>query len=159
MDELHRVLGQAAPGYAALEKQVYLRQIVYETLRLFPPVSIFVREALEEAELPTVSLPKGATVMLSPYVIHRQPELWKDPERFEPERFDTQRRIEPPYFWAFGAGARICAGDQFAINAMMLVLSDLFQNLDFELDTSRLAGLHFNGTLRPSPLAAPSSEA
>jgi cytochrome P450 len=150
--ELQGVMGRASPDYATLEKQTYLRQVVYEALRLFPPVSIFIREALEEIELPTVILPKGATVMLSPYVIHRQRELWEDPERFEPERFDSQRRTEPPYFWAFGAGARTCAGDQFAINAMMLVLSDLFQNLDFELDLSRPVGLYFNGTLRPDPL-------
>jgi cytochrome P450 len=152
MAELHSVLGQAPPGYAALEKQTYLRQVVYETLRLVPPVSIFVREALEEVELPTIVLPKGATVMLSPYVVHRQAELWKDPERFEPERFDSERRMEPPYFFSFGAGARTCAGDQFAISAMMLVLTDLFQNLDFELDTSRPVGLSFNGMLRPSPM-------
>jgi len=152
MAELHMVHGQAPPVYAALGKQTYLRQIVCETFRLFPPVAIFVREALEEVELPTVVLPKSATVMLSPYVVHRQRELWDDPERFEPERFDSQMRIEPPYFLAFGAGARTCAGDQFAINAMMLVLSDMFQNLDFELDPSRPAGLFFNGMLRPSPL-------
>lgn len=152
MAELHTVLGQAPPSYAALEKQTYLRQIVYETLRLFPPVSIFVREALEEIKLPGGILPKGATVMLSPYVVHRQRGLWEEPERFEPERFDSARVMEPPFFLAFGAGARTCAGDQFAIHAMMLVLSDIFQNLDFERDPSRPAGLSFNGMLRPSPL-------
>jgi hypothetical protein len=99
MAELHSVLGQAPPGYVAVEKQTYLRQVVYETLRLVPPVSIFVREALEEVELPTFVLPKGATVMLSPYVVHRQAELWMDPERFEPERFDSERRMESPIFF------------------------------------------------------------
>jgi Cytochrome P450 len=61
MTELHTVLGQATPTYTALEKQTYLRQVVYETLRLFPPVSIFVREALVEAEVPTVVVPTTGT--------------------------------------------------------------------------------------------------
>lgn len=90
--------------------------------------------------------------MLSPYVVHRQPKLWKDPERFEPERFNSRSLMEPPNFLAFGAGGRKCLGDQFAINEMMLVLSDMFQNLDFEMDSTRPIGLIFNGILRPTPV-------
>jgi cytochrome P450 len=151
--ELRAVLGKEPPSYHTLEKQPYLRQVVYETLRLYPPVCIIPRETLEEVELSTVVLPRGAAVMVSPYVIHRHPKLWSYPERFEPERFNSPSLMKPPYFLAFGAGARACVGDQFAINEMMLVLSDIFQNLHPEMDTSRPIGFFFNGTLRPQPMS------
>jgi cytochrome P450 len=150
--ELHAVLGKDSPSYGTLQKQPYLRQVVYETLRLYPPVCIIPREALEEVELSTVVLPRGASVIVSPYVIHRHPKLWSDPERFEPERFDNPSLTKPPNFLAFGAGGRTCVGDQFAINEMMLILSDIFQNLHPEMDTSRPIGFFFNGTLRPQPM-------
>jgi cytochrome P450 len=150
--ELHAVLGKDPPSYRTLEKQSYLRQVVYEALRLYPPVCIIPREALEEVELSTVVLPRGATVIVSPYVIHRHPKLWNDPERFEPERFDDPSLTKPPNFLAFGAGGRTCVGDEYAINEMMLVLSDIFKHLHPELDTSRPIGFFFNGTLRPEPM-------
>lgn len=150
--ELRAVLGKESPSYHTLEQQPYLRQVVYETLRLYPPVCIIPREALEEVELSRVVLPPGAAVITSPYVIHRHPELWSDPERFEPERFNSPSLMQPPYFLAFGAGGRTCVGDQFAINEMMLVLSDIFQNLHPEMDTSHPIEFFFNGTLRPQPM-------
>jgi cytochrome P450 len=150
--ELNSIVGSNPPTYAALEKQWYLRQVVHEALRLYPPVSIFVREALEPVELSAGILPKGAIVMLSPFVVHRQPKLWDEPEQFKPERFTSMSLMGPPHFFAFGAGGRTCPGDQFAINEMMFVLTDIFQNLVLELDTSRPVGLTFNGTLRSDPL-------
>jgi cytochrome P450 len=146
------VLGDNPPSHGALEKQTYLRQVIYETLRLYPPVCLIPRQALEEVTLPTVVLPKGATVMLSPFVLHRHPKLWSEPERFDPERFASASEREPPKFIAFGAGARTCVGDQFAITEMMLALTDMFQQLRLEMDRSRPAGLFFNGTLRPNPV-------
>jgi cytochrome P450 len=150
--EIEAVLGREPPHYQALERQSYLRQVVHESMRLYPPVCVLPREALEEVELSTVVLPKGAAVWLSPYVMHRHPKLWRDPDRFDPERFDSPALMEPPHFMAFGAGARTCVGDQFAINEMMLVVTDMLQNLRLELDRSRPIGFMFNGTFRPDPV-------
>jgi enediyne biosynthesis protein E7 len=152
LDELHSVLGKDPPSYGSLKQQWYLRQVVHEVLRLYPPVSIFPREALEDVQLSAGVLPKGATVLVSPFVLHRQPGLWQDPELFKPERFTSLSLMEPPHFFAFGAGSRSCVGDQFAINEMMLTLSDIFQNCALKMDTSRPISLLFNGTLRPDPV-------
>ena len=153
MKELDEVLAGKAPSYAFLEKQIYLRQVVYETLRLQSPVSLFVREATENVTLSACALPKGAIVMLSPHILHRHPALWSEPEKFDPDRFKDPVASAPPAFLAFGAGGRTCVGDQFAIDTMMLVLSDIFQNLDLELDRSRTFQVsYFNGTFKPHPL-------
>lgn len=153
MRELDEVLADEPPSYACLEKQVYLRQVVYETLRLHSPVSLFVREALEDVNLSACTLPRGAIVMLSPHIIHRHPALWSEPDRFDPDRFADPSACESPGFLAFGAGGRTCVGDQYAIDTMMLILSDIFQNLRLELDRSRPFQLSYlNGTFKPHPL-------
>ena len=152
MEEIGTVLGDAPPDHSSLERLEYLRQVVHETLRLYPPVSIFVREALEAVELTTGSLPQGAVILLSPYILHRHPEIWPEPERFDPGRFSRPELMAPPHFFAFGAGGRTCLGDQYAINEMMLILTCMFQTLTLELDRSQPIGTGFNGTLRPEPL-------
>ena len=150
--ELQTVLGRGAPHHAALERQVYLRKVVYETLRLCPPVALFPREALEEVELSAGPVPRGATIILSPYLLHRQPKLWPDPERFDPDRFTSPKLIAPPHFFAFGAGGRACVGDELAINIMILALSEIFRSGAVELDETRPIGLVYAGTLRPERL-------
>lgn len=153
MSELEDVLAGEAPDYARLEKQVYLRQVVYETLRLRSPVALFLREAREDIQLSACTLPQGAIVMLSPHILHRHPALWSDPDTFDPGRFNDPSACAPPKFLAFGAGGRTCVGDQYAIDTMMLVLSGILQNLNLELDRSRpIQILCSNGTFKPHPL-------
>lgn len=144
--------GQAAPSHAALARLPLLRKAVYESLRLYPPVSIFVRQALEAVPLSAGVLPKGAIILLSPFVLHRHPRVWRDPERFDPDRFASRALMAPPRFFAFGAGGRTCLGDELAVEAMMLILADLFRALELELDRSEPARLAFTGTLRPAPV-------
>lgn len=150
--EIDGTLGPEPPDYASLERLWYLRQTVHEALRIYPPVSVFVREALEAVTLSTGPLKAGAIILLSPYILHRHPDLWSDPERFDPERFTSVELMGPPHLFAFGAGGRTCLGDQYAVNAMMLLLTRMFQTLSMELDAETPVGTGFNGTLRPDPL-------
>jgi cytochrome P450 len=150
--ELQQVLAGRTPNFQQLAELKYLRQVMFEALRVYPPVSMFVREALEEVQVGKYKIPKGAVVIISPFVMHRRPDLWKDGERFHPERFDDPAtRTTPPAFLAFGAGGRACVGDNFAVNEMMVVMADLLQNIDFALNPQVPVKMHFNGTLRPEP--------
>ncbi|MBV9863358.1 MAG: cytochrome P450 [Alphaproteobacteria bacterium] len=150
--ELRNVLRDEPPEYGLLRRQPYFRQTILETFRLYPPVPIFVREATGPVELSAGTLPRGAIVLLSPYIMHRHPELWKDPEQFDPDRFAMPGLLAPPRFFAFGAGGRTCLGNEFAVNHIMLILGDLLQRLHIELDQSAAAGLAFDGILRPAPI-------
>jgi cytochrome P450 len=97
---------------------------VTETLRLRPVISIVARKLTEPVEIGGWQLPAGVTVAPSIYLVHRRPDVYPNPERFEPERFlDT-----PPgtYTWIpFGGGVRRCVGGSFAHFEMQMVLAEL----------------------------------
>jgi cytochrome P450 len=86
-------------------------------MRLYPPAWGFSRQALDDDELGGYRLPRGWLAFLMPYVLHRQPAYWPDPDRFDPDRFLPERSAERPKFayLPFGAGPRQCIGNQFAL--------------------------------------------
>ena len=103
----------------------YAKQCVQEAMRIYPPVPVFVREARETDVIDGYEIPAGSEVLLSQYVVHRDPELWDDPSKFRPERFAAgadAERARYSYF-PFGGGARMCIGRQFALMEAQLVLS------------------------------------
>jgi cytochrome P450 len=116
----------AAEARAGVAGNPYATRVVRESLRLFPPTWIFVRLARDEDRLPSgVRLPAGAKVYLCPYVVHRDPRHWPDPERFEPERFadgtDGQR---PRYaYFPFGGGPHVCIGEALALAQVVTTLA------------------------------------
>jgi cytochrome P450 len=141
---------------AGLEQLKLLRQVIYESLRLYPPAAMFVREATEDVEILGRRLAKGSMIFLSPFVIQRRTDLWSDPLRFDPSRFETlpKKNETPLRFLAFGAGPRACIGEQFAIIEAQIVMLALLRSLDIRLLTTKQPELHFNGTLRPRELLA-----
>jgi cytochrome P450 len=103
----------------------YARQVAQEAMRLYPPAWSFNRFALGPDRLGTYSIPRGTTVFIPPWVLHRHPSLWEDPERFDPERFAPARstgRHRYAYL-PFGAGPRICIGGHLALMEMQVVLA------------------------------------
>ena len=103
----------------------YTACVLKETLRLYPPVWLFSRRARQEDRLGALRVPAGAHIFITPYFLHRRPELWPDPERFDPERFAESR--SPPVdryaFIPFSAGARRCIGDYFSFVEMQMHLA------------------------------------
>ena len=91
--------------------------VVDEAMRLYPPAWGFSRQALGDDTLGGFHLPRGWLAFVIPYVLHRLPAYWKDPEAFEPERFSPERSADRPKFvyLPFGAGPRQCIGNQFAL--------------------------------------------
>ena len=128
-DEIDAVLDGRPPGYSDLARLPYARMVIDEAMRLYPPAWGFSRQALADDELGGYRLPRGWLAFVIPYVLHRLPQYWPDPERFDPERFTPQRVAERPKFLyiPFGGGPRQCIGNHFALLEAHLVLATLAQ--------------------------------
>jgi cytochrome P450 len=123
--EIATVVGDRAPGMADLPKLSLLERVVKETLRLYPATWVLDRETTEEVELLGTRLPRRSMLLLSPFVMMRDPDVWPDPERWDPDRFLPDRE-QPEHGWApFGGGMRLCLGWRFAMMEAQLVLATI----------------------------------
>uniref|UniRef100_A0A2M4BKL1 Putative cytochrome p450 4c1 n=2 Tax=Anopheles marajoara TaxID=58244 RepID=A0A2M4BKL1_9DIPT len=116
--------------YSTLQTFKYLDMVVKESLRLLPPVSFIGRRLVEDLELNGVTIPAGTDITIPIYVIHRNPEVYPDPERFDPERFadeSTQRRGPYDYI-PFSIGSRNCIGQRYALMEMKITIIRLLSN-------------------------------
>ncbi|QBD80850.1 cytochrome P450 [Ktedonosporobacter rubrisoli] len=124
--ELDGVLHGAAPSLESLRQLPLLDGVIKETLRLLPPAPISMRTAAEACELGGYALPKGATIFFSPFMTHRLPELYEEPNRFKPERWATLSRT-PYEYLPFSAGVHRCLGAEFAQLEIKVVLATMLQ--------------------------------
>lgn len=133
--EIDRVLGDRPPDYADLANLPYTRMVIDEALRLYPPAWGFSRQALFDDELGGFHLPRGWLAFVIPYVLHRLPAFWQDPDAFDPERFLPERSADRPKFVyvPFGAGPRQCIGNQFALIEAHLIVATLAQRYRLHL--------------------------
>ena len=117
----------------AVKKLNLVRNVFKETLRLYPPLAFMPRVALEAGRIGDEVFPKGALIMISPWLIHRHYDLWENPDRFDPDRFERksdQTAIARAYI-PFGMGPRICIGSAFALIEATLILARLIERYDF----------------------------
>ncbi len=130
----------------------YTRAVVDEALRLYPPVWVFTRRALEADTLGGFAVPAGTDVLLPTYVIHRHPRYWHDPEEFRPERFAQGGEGQGASFAyiPFGAGPRRCLGDSFAIYEMLAHLSRFARRFRLRMVPGQQVGLEARVNLRPA---------
>jgi len=149
--EIDGALGGRTPAMEDVERLPWTRQIVEETLRLYPPAYFYGREALRELELLGYAIPAGAQVLLSPYYTHRDPRFFPEPERFDPERFSPERRESRPRnaYFPFGAGPRKCIGERFALMEAVLVLATIGQRWRLGVDDTLRPEIDPKITLRP----------
>jgi cytochrome P450 len=116
--------------------QLPLTQKVFkESLRIMPPVPVFERQALEPVEIGGQRLAPGGHVVVLPWALHHREALWPEPDRFDPERFAPEAESARPRhaYVPFGAGPRVCIGNQFALLEGPLVLATLLRCARFEL--------------------------
>ncbi|MBF4985208.1 cytochrome P450 [Nonlabens mediterrranea] len=112
----------------------YLKQCVEETLRLYPPAYVTDREALEADECDDIFIAKGSIWLVSFYEMHRRKDLWGNPESFDPSRFEPSKaKSYREFYFPFGAGPRMCVGNNFAMMEMMLVIRRMVER--FEITT------------------------
>lgn len=124
----------AGNAAAALRSLPYTRAHLDETLRLYPPAFLIVREALGPDTIGGIPVAAGTVVSISPWVLHRHRRLWRDPESFDPARFLPGAPAPDRYaYMPFGAGPRICVGAQFALTEATLVLARLLRAFRLQL--------------------------
>lgn len=116
------------------------RAVVSEALRLYPPAFVITREALSRDVAHGTLIPRGATVSIAPWVLHRHSTLWPEPHGFDPARFLPERDPPPRFaYLPFGAGPRICVAAQFAMAEAILVLATLVQT--FQVGSADVAAV------------------
>ncbi|MFC9927925.1 cytochrome P450 [Streptomyces sp. NPDC127190] len=133
--ELGQVLGGGEPSPEDVERLPYTCQVVDESLRMYPPIWIYPRDAVADDELGGFHIPGGSSVLLSPLVSHRNPRYWDNPEAFDPHRFDPGRVRERPKmtYFPFGAGARMCIGNFMALLELRMITAMIHQRFRLRL--------------------------
>ena len=127
-EEVRTVLaGREWLEYDDLKELKFTQMCIKESLRLYPPVSILFRKAAGEIEVEGNKVPKGTWLSIPIYFLHHNPELWPDPEVFDPYRFEPSRvKDRDPYaYMAFSAGSRNCIGQNFALNEEKVVVASI----------------------------------
>ncbi len=150
-EEARRILSGREPQAADLEDLVFLEAVLKEALRLYPPVWIISRRAKGDDQILGYRIPAGSVVALSPYVVHRDPTRWDDPDRFNPKRFlsggETERK--PFAYFPFGGGPRLCIGGGFSMMEAKMVVASVVQNFQLELTGESAVQPEALITLRP----------
>ncbi len=135
------------------EKLPWTRAVIEEAMRLYPPASTLSRQALAEDRIGDVTIPKGALVIVSPYIIHRHRRLWTQPDYFMPERFlpGARESIDRFQYIPFGAGPRICVGLRFAMLEAVVILSEIVRRVRLDWPARQAVQPLERITLRPDP--------
>ncbi|MEW1802849.1 cytochrome P450 [Streptomyces virginiae] len=133
-EEITRVLGGRPPQASDLERLPYLSQVVKEAMRLYPAAPVIGRKAVAATRIGGHAVPAGADVILAPWVTHRRPEHWPDPDRFDPDRFTPEAEAgRPRYAWfPFGGGPRACIGQHFSMLESVIALAMILRAYSFE---------------------------
>jgi cytochrome P450 len=141
-------------GYDDLRRLPYGNAVLQETLRLYPPLSFFIRESQAPSQLGESRCPMGALLAISPWVIQRHEQHWSNPNSFQPERFLSDQATEEDKQWArdaylpFGLGPRKCPGAAFALQEALLVLAELVSRYELLSEPHQEPDLVGNLTLR-----------
>jgi cytochrome P450 len=134
-DEVRAALGDTPPTLADLPRLGYAGRVIKESMRLFPPAWAISRRAETDDHLGAHRIPARTFVLLVPYLTHRHPAFWENPEGFDPDRFLPERSKGQHRFAyvPFGAGARMCIGSNFALMEAQLVLASVVQRYRLDL--------------------------
>jgi cytochrome P450 len=153
VDEVDSVIGEARPSFAHADRLVYTRRTIEESLRLYPPAWAFSRRALGDDEICGYRIARGSLVFVIPFVLHRRPNLWPDPLRFDPDRFTPEQEAARPRFAyiPFGGGPRGCIGNQFAMLEALLIVSSIARRYRVHLLPDQDIRPEPLITLRPGP--------
>ena len=149
--ELDKVLSGNLPTVDDLPNLHYTHMVVEETLRLYPPVFGFGRKAIGEDVLGDYYVPANTLIWLCPYVTHRHPDFWQQPEVFDPERFSPENAANRPHFahFPFGGGPRLCIGSNLAMMEAQLITATVAQHYRLGLVPGHPVEPEVALTLRP----------
>lgn len=150
-NEVDSVLQGRTPTMDDLPNLPYTEQVFKEGLRLYPPAWGFSREANEPVDIGDYVIPQDSTAFVMPYVLHRDPRWFTDPETFDPERFSPEREADIPRYGyiPFGGGPRVCIGNGFAMMEARLILATIVQRYHLALAPGHVVEPEPLITLRP----------
>ncbi len=149
-EEVDAVLGERPPALSDLPRLPYTMQVIKEAMRLYPPAWVInVRRAAADTTLGGYQLRRGELLWISPYVMHRRPAYFPDPERFDPDRWTPERERALPKFayMPFGGGPRICIGNGFALMEAHLIVAAVARRYRLRLAPSQAIALNAQITL------------
>jgi cytochrome P450 len=134
--ELNSVLNGRLPTFEDIPQLRYTEMVLAESMRLFPPGWAISRLSVEDHTIDGYRIPAGSVCIVSPYTMHRKPEYWPEPERFDPERWTPEAREQRPRhsYFPFGAGPRICIGERFAWMEGILLIAKIAQRWQLRLE-------------------------
>jgi cytochrome P450 len=149
--EVRTVLNGRSPTFADLPKLTYMQQVLNEVLRLYPAAYLFAREAVADDKIDGYPIPANILIFITPFVTHRDPKYWPDPERFDPERFTAEQVSGRPrhVYFPFGEGPHVCIGNNFALMEMQLILAMTLQRFHIKLLPNHPIAFKPEATLRP----------
>ena len=149
--ELDGVLGGRLPSADDLPQLGYTRMVFEEAMRVYPPVPRLVRTAVRNYPVGAYTVPAGALVVVSQYLMHRDSRYYPEPERFDPERWTPEaKRARPAYsYFPFGGGSRRCIGEGFAYMEGILVLATLASRWRLALTSPDPVGVSATHFLHP----------
>ena len=131
----------------------YTKQCLEEAMRLYPPAYIIDRISIKEDTIEGLNIPKNTLLLMSVYEIHRHKNYWKEPEAYQPERFDPKNKKDySDYYYPFGAGPRMCVGNNFAMYEMILTIAEIVKQ--YRLSTS-LTSVIINPLISLKPKEVP----
>ena len=138
--------------YEDLASLNYTRQVIEESMRLYPPAPLIMRRALTDIQIADCLVRKGSEIYIPVYAIHRHEKLWSNPDQFDPSRFAPERASERPRYayLPFGAGPRICIGWSFAMMEAVMILGSLVDNYRLRLPSNYQPRMEVRVTLRPA---------
>jgi len=149
--EIDSALGGRLPAFDDVPKLPYTSGVFAESLRLYPPAWAIGRRAREDYSIGGYAIPAKSILLMSPWVVHRDPRWWPEPERFDPDRWHPDEAAKRPKFayFPFGGGARVCIGERFAWAEGVLVLSTIAQRWKMRLVPGHPVETRAVITLRP----------
>jgi cytochrome P450 len=150
--EVSDVLGGRTPAFEDLPKLKYTLMVFQEAMRLYPPLWMMSRAAINADEIGGYRVPAGSEILLLPYITHRHPKYWENPEEFYPEHFLPEKQAARPRFayFPFGGGSRQCIGNNFALMEAQLIIATVAQKYRLRLADERKIEPETSVTLRPS---------
>ncbi len=149
--EVDAVLGGGRARAEHARDLVYTKQVLEEAMRLYPPAWMIARSPEEDDVVGGYHIPRHSLVFLCPWVTHRHPDHWEDPEGFDPDRFSPERSADRHRFayFPFGGGPRLCIGNNFALMEAQLILATLMRDWRLDLVSGQRVAMEPLVTLRP----------
>ncbi|MEM9540921.1 MAG: cytochrome P450 [Cyanobacteria bacterium P01_E01_bin.42] len=145
--EAAAVIGNKRPELDDFKQMTYTLQVVKEGMRIYPALPLYTRDVVADDVIDGYAIPAGSVVTLSPYVTHRHPDFWPNPEKFDPDRWQPTRERHVGEYFPFGLGRRTCLGNYLALLEAQIIIGMLSQRFSVHLVEGHVPELVMEGSL------------